>query len=1124
MADETTKHVIQITADTSQADDALESSAQKLDNVDQEGQKVSRTFANLGGKIAAAFKNSGLSNFGKDLSDAAKSANIGDRMAAAAKEASDLVKTMTGIKIPAKAASDAKTLRDNVEGVGKAMQDLAGQRIPTEEYAKVSAALDKVNAKIDSYVAKQQKLKATHNIEDTEKWQALNAQIDAATDAANRMWQQRRQMERDGSQYDASYQAVAMYLARAEVSMAKLTARQDELRAGGKMMSDEWRQIGLEIGTLSQNIGAYKSQLAIARESGTAYSAEYTRLSEEIDKAAQAIDELYAKQEQLRATRGVENSQAWKSLQYDIDQARAKAEQYRATMESMESDGTAYRVNVDTSSVDDVGGRLSDSISAVMPALSKLMPSLSSAISKFGEIGAVGSSAFGGVAGAALYAAGTIAKSFGSLVLKGVKKLGSGLAGLAKNFLSARKAAKQTDSVIEKARKTFLSFFTMLKSRAKEAIITTVWQTMRDSIGDIANVADRFNTSISGMIDSVKAFGAQLMAIAEPIVTVLGPYVSKIVDVLTSGADTLAQFTARLTGQTTYVKATKGQSDYAASVRETEKNTKDADKAAKEYKRTLLGFDQINRMDAIDTDDAAEAVGIDDAQLRMAETKATRLNRLADKIYNAFKSNNFKAAGEAVSEGINEAFAWLKNVAGWEANSQRVTSTLRGVIDFINGLTYGFNPTLVGDAVGDVINTIINSFKILTDPDTGIDFKAIGHNIGESVRSALATIDWTAAGNAFTQSIQGLVSLLNGIISTEGFWTTIGDSIANLLGGAVDSFDPGLIGNALANLVNGISDAIIAIFGSEEKRQKMSELGTKMAEALNTAIDSIDMDKLETAIRDLVAAIAELLGSAIKTFDWSGLGELLWQVLKTAADAAWYELTKRSIQEAAYASVTDTSKTPSDVSKKAQSAVQSTTTDSKRQQAYTDTVTSGSNAKQSSNMQKYANAVVSSESGSGESKGILGSIGSALSSLVDKLSPFKKATQSDVSSIVSSNKAGSGYIIQPIDPDKLRRIRGYASGGIVGDGQLFIANEDGAELIGSDGRGNTAIVNNNQIISAVVSGVRQAMMEVMMTMSKGNDSNGGDIVLMVDSEELARATIKGQRKIDKRYNPGVSFA
>ena len=304
----------------------------------------------------------------------------------------------------------------------------------------------------------------------------------------------------------------------------------------------------------------------------------------------------------------------------------------------------------------------------------------------------------------------------------------------------------------------------------------------------------------------------------------------------------------------------------------------------------------------------------------------------------------------------------------------------------------------------------------------------------------------------------------------------------------------------------------------------MSELGTKMAEALNTAIDSIDMDKLETAIRDLVAAIAELLGSAIKTFDWSGLGELLWQVLKTAADAAWYELTKRPIQEAAYASVTDTSKTPSDVSKKAQSAVTSNTTASKRQQTYTDTVTSGSNAKQSSSMQKYANAVVSSESGSGESKGILGSIGSALSSLVDKLSPFKRASQADVSSIVSSNKAGSGYIIQPIDPDKLRRIRGYASGGIVGDGQLFVANEDGAELIGSDGRGNTAIVNNNQIISAVVSGVRQAMMEVMMTMSKGNDSDGGDIVLMVDSEELARATIKGQRKIDKRYNPGVSFA
>ena len=103
-----------------------------------------------------------------------------------------------------------------------------------------------------------------------------------------------------------------------------------------------------------------------------------------------------------------------------------------------------------------------------------------------------------------------------------------------------------------------------------------------------------------------------------------------------------------------------------------------------------------------------------------------------------------------------------------------------------------------------------------------------------------------------------------------------------------------------------------------------------------------------------------------------------------------------------------------------------------------------------------------------------------------------------------------------------------ADGGIVGDGQLFIANENGPELIGTDGKGNTAVVNNEQIISAVVAGVRQAVMEAGMTIAErvadSNGNGGGDTVIEIDSIEIARAANRGNKRIGRRSNHNVNFA
>ena len=55
-------------------------------------------------------------------------------------------------------------------------------------------------------------------------------------------------------------------------------------------------------------------------------------------------------------------------------------------------------------------------------------------------------------------------------------------------------------------------------------------------------------------------------------------------------------------------------------------------------------------------------------------------------------------------------------------------------------------------------------------------------------------------------------------------------------------------------------------------------------------------------------------------------------------------------------------------------------------------------------------------------------------------------------------------------------ILGFASGGFPDRGQLFLAREAGAELVGSIG-GHTAVANNDQIVEGITEGVRDANME-----------------------------------------------
>ena len=71
-----------------------------------------------------------------------------------------------------------------------------------------------------------------------------------------------------------------------------------------------------------------------------------------------------------------------------------------------------------------------------------------------------------------------------------------------------------------------------------------------------------------------------------------------------------------------------------------------------------------------------------------------------------------------------------------------------------------------------------------------------------------------------------------------------------------------------------------------------------------------------------------------------------------------------------------------------------------------------------------------------------------------------------------------------------------ASGGFVDEGQLFIAREAGAEMVGSIG-GRTAVANNDQIVE----GIRQGVYDAVVA-ANGNGDRDFTVKVYLDSREI----------------------
>lgn len=338
----------------------------------------------------------------------------------------------------------------------------------------------------------------------------------------------------------------------------------------------------------------------------------------------------------------------------------------------------------------------------------------------------------------------------------------------------------------------------------------------------------------------------------------------------------------------------------------------DATSSAKKLKKALsvLPFDQLNQL-ADNSNDSGTAskslgsglgdladsfAGIQDSLDEVLTVDETPINKWASKIRKAFLAKDWEGVGTTIADMLNLGMSKVYEVINWKNVAPKITEFTDAFTRAFNSLNTRLDFDLLGRTIGTGINTAVNTLNQLIG-DGGIDFGLIGRNIGDGLIGALDEINWTnlgeLLGNKFMISWKMLSGFVKRMSEEDGAgvtgWDKLGSSLGNALNGAIEKIDMNTIADALSGLLNGAFESL----KSFTETFNWDDLATKIRDGIAKFIKDTNWKENGQALGDFISHLCTALkdslttdtfyefGKGIGTF----LGELPWgEILSTAAD------------------------------------------------------------------------------------------------------------------------------------------------------------------------------------------------------------------------------------------------
>ena len=941
--DELTIEIKDNAKETARNFDTLSNSLKKLSNVDTKSvyknlNSVSRILKNFSNEIKS-LDTSKINSLATAMNSMASSTK--KSMQSASKSVDNVNKTLSNSTKKSKQSVDE--FMASIKGIGKNQQFFGSSSQLNTEIASTKNKIEKVKTALEAY---NQEGKSV----ETKGWRTAQRQLEQYTNYLDTLMSKQRLATSTAKGFQFDEKAIAgskeniykLLLSDAEYNkmresiLAKqpieipTTIKTDNIsktisNSISKVTPINTKSITEQVTKAEKTVqdASAKMRSALMFEPtklgiGQKYTKEYTVLEKEILKAEKELEKYLNTQEKLDSLGVKKESQRYKNVALNIEQADAKLQLLNADMKNLQASGKDV---VNPNQFD----RLSESASnaqGIMLLLSKALRaggfgSAASTVQKLGadvgslsggmsQLGASAEGASGAMAGMSaaipvigliLAAVTLLVKAFTSLAkaaVNAMKKIGNAIKGvvtkikeLITNILSVGTASNQAHTVLGKFINKIVGLF---KSRVLRQAITRAIQYIKDGFASLDvysnSIGSKFHTNVQTIIADLKWLGRTIAAAFEPIINVATPILDFLIDKLVTVINYINQFFAALSGSKTWTKAVKTASDYSSATGGAAKAQKDLNKQIREWdKLNVITDPNKNSSGGGGSTSGASGDGF------VTEDVSNSIKDLAKRIKEAWDTDaDFTWLGQDIAKKVKEK---LDNIP-WDDIKTSASKFGKALATTINGFVeFPDIASTIGHSIAEAINTVINTFDSFV---SNIHGDSIGTFIGELVGTALNDIEWNKYIHGMGELGTELANGINALAQTDVL-SKISQSIANLLKGAIEGAykfvtnvnwgDLGTkIGNAISDFfaeMNKVDDS--GMTGFQKLGKTISGLATGLMDMVSEALDNIKWDEVGQSVVDFLTSIdwVDVITSAITLK--KKISDAMWELFKLAVEA-----------------------------------------------------------------------------------------------------------------------------------------------------------------------------------------------------------------------------------------------
>ncbi len=377
-----------------------------------------------------------------------------------------------------------------------------------------------------------------------------------------------------------------------------------------------------------------------------------------------------------------------------------------------------------------------------------------------------------------------------------------------------------------------------------------VFNLISSALRSVVNVMGTTIAKTNGVSTALGKLKGAAATAAAGLASALSPAIIGLLNLLTSLINGFLRLLSLLTGKSisSMKQTAKGINAVGSAAGST---SKQADKA----KRSLAGFDEIERLDA----KTGSSGGSSGASSITPNYNFDAKSPFLDSVLAAIEAGEWNQVGQLFAQKLNEAMAAIP----WPDIQDKAQTWAANIADTLNGFIARLDWRLVGSTLAQGLNTALIFADTLVQ---GIHWDTLGNGIGNGMNQCVKELDWEALGRLMIAKWKIVFETLHGFIQTFDFGA-LGDAFARATMAAINNIDwP----QAAADLVSGAAGLLESLAHWIDGLD-WQQIGSTIAEC----ITNIDYAELAQAILDLLSAAVTGLADGLSALAGHLVGDFI---------------------------------------------------------------------------------------------------------------------------------------------------------------------------------------------------------------------------------------------------------